>query len=699
MDNRRKTIAVLSVAGSMALGLLLLFLYGLSDRGGATVLLLILGVLFMGAGVFFLSRIPGKGRSGSGKTASVNQTNPGEVRLGGQKLPIRYKIDFLVTPGMFFRDKQKFVGTFLSNPGEYLAQIYTNTYRAYGSGNYSPKDFSARVKAFPDGTDVCYVTLPPLPAEDGSHVYCTAWMLVRKAGQEPGLYGVEASTMGTGFISLMAEKEKRVTIGPAGKTMEENLSILASARGIRELTVEDLAARHKVPPEAVSLGRTPAGGAYSILHRNGRHGVIEEYDANHLLLQTTTGTFGGDKEEDEKEREEADGGRTGELTVESIAALHGVAPEAVSLGRTPAGGAYSILFRNGRYGSIHEYDENHQMIESTTGTFGSDDEDSEEPEKEAPEKSELLKQLRQTEDSCISAPLQGTDFDNVRWLSGRIQYFRDNGIPEEKLYVLEMRILQHMPGFVAENFRDYLEFLKFNLTPIAMGLERLMEAGKYTEAKAVAELAAWYLQENEERLIRGRHCFRDAFEAAVHTMEWGRAPETPATWCNVTAFLVTYAKLLRQSGQYEQSRAFLEYTLNISPENAAVWMELGDSWVHEPRKQLECYGRALRYCYEKDGPYGLPQIYLHMAQSFLELRRTQEARAVLDCAVSMGANPGNRFAQLQPAARPWLDVMREAKIQVGFSEPVVSAAMELRGRQHTDKLPPEITRIVNAVLS
>lgn len=88
---------------------------------------------------------------------------------------------------------------------------------------------------------------------------------------------------------------------------------------------------------------------------------------------------------------------------------------------------------------------------------------------------DLIKELQQTIDSCASPPLVGKPEDNARWLMGRIRYFREMGIPEDALYILDMRIMKYMPDFVAGNFPEFLKFLNYDFTSITMAMEELME--------------------------------------------------------------------------------------------------------------------------------------------------------------------------------------------------------------------------------
>lgn len=55
------------------------------------------------------------------------------------------------------------------------------------------------------------------------------------------------------------------------------------------------------------------------------------------------------------------------ITAECIAQRHGVSKENVRIGKTPSGGAYTIIAQGGRYISFTEYDENHNEVFRTSG--------------------------------------------------------------------------------------------------------------------------------------------------------------------------------------------------------------------------------------------------------------------------------------------------------------------------------------------
>lgn len=570
MGKKQKDPGIMGVIGSLILGVLMLALYGQASGHEAAPVMLILGLLFLGGAIYNLVRMTGSGEKPS--STQKNQKSTAAPSQGGdaQKLPIRHELDFVLLPKLFYEDQQAFAMSFLLKPREMLTQIFNNVYKTVDKGKprprtYTEQDFTAQWKSFGQGGQISYVTFPAPPADDGSHVYCTACALV-VTREVTRLYTVEKGFMGTTCIGYMDEAGNHVNLGRAGETAEENISRIISFNA-------------------------PSG-----------------------MEDSGTG------------------------------------------GKTPAAAA------------------------------------------KAPSR-DILWELLQTMDSCASPPLVGKPADNARWLMDRVRYFRENGIPEEQLYALEMRIVQYMPGYVADNFREFLDFLKADFTPITMGLEKLLEAKRFFDARKVSDPAARYLSENRARLTQGRHCFQDAFEATMYTLEKGGEPKTPCTQCNYTAFLVAHAWILRETGAMGRAGEFLNWALELSPENASVWLGLGDASEGNREKQLECYQKALHYCYLKDGPYGLTEIYRHMAQCYLQMGQTETAAALVGFIRELGGAPGALATRLPAGKRPCADVMGEQGIQIGFSRLAFFAVMMMQAPESKDQLTPEIQEIMDTILS
>ena len=568
MGKKQKDPGVMGVVGPMILGVLMLALYGQARGAEAAPVMLILGLFFIGGAIYNLVQLTGGDKKSSSTQSGVPKSTSAAQSTAGQKLPIRHELDFVLLPKLFYEDTKAFSKCFLLNTREMLAQIYNDVYKVVDKGKPRPRtfaaeDFCAQWKPFGEGGQICYVTAPAPPADDGSHVYCTAYALVVTKALTR-LYTVEKGFMGTTCIGYMDEAGNHVNLGDAGNTAEENISRIIS-------------------------------------------------------FHMPAGTAGPERKN-------------------STAAAN------------------------------------------------------------APSR-EILRELMQTMSSCASRPVMGKPADNANWLMGRVRYFRENGIPEEQLYALEMRIVQYMPEYVAGNFQYFLDFLQEDFTAITMGLEKLLEAKQYSDAEKVAIPGALYLYKNKARLYDGHHCFQDAFEATMYTLEKGGEPSTPHTRCNYTAFLVVYARILCGMGFSRGVGEILEQALELSPQNAAVWLGLGDASEHDREKQLKYYQKALNYCYRKDGPYGLTEIYRHMAECCRQMGQTETACALRDFIVQLGANPGALATQLPAGKRPCTDVMGEQGIQIGFSRLVFFAVMMLQAPESKDQLTPEIQEIMDTILS
>lgn len=319
----------------------------------------------------------------------------------------------------------------------------------------------------------------------------------------------------------------------------------------------------------------------------------------------------------------------------------------------------------------------------------------------------IMGELLETIFSCSSPPLIGSQEENARWLMDRIRYFRENGIDEDQLYVLDECIMKYMPEFVADNFPEFLKFLNYDYTPIITAMEELMENGDYDAARKLSEPAALYLEKNRRKLIDGHHCFQNSFEASMRTVEKGGDPATPPTQWNYTAFLVAHARCIlntpqqpkgwslfrRASSPEDEATKFLNLALSMSPENASVWLYLGAACRDNREKQLQYYKKALHYCYLKDGAYGLTEIYRHLAEYYLQANQPKVAAALRDFIVELGGNPGTLSGRVPACKRPHREVMEQNQIQIGFSRLALFATVLSSEEKPTDDVQSIIDTI------
>lgn len=304
----------------------------------------------------------------------------------------------------------------------------------------------------------------------------------------------------------------------------------------------------------------------------------------------------------------------------------------------------------------------------------------------------IMDEVRMMVMSCSSPPIVGTPEENARRVMRKIEYFRENGVEERSLYELEGKILQFMPEFVAENFDEFFVFLKEDISSIYLVVHALVEDGSYMAAKKIADPLAAYLERHKEELLDGHHCHLNAFETALFTIEEKRPIPTPKAKDDYTAFLIDYAIILQNTrivrnnqgiccSGMEESRKYLQWILDLCPQNPAAWLRLGISYDDQTEKQLECYWRALRYCYMMDGEYGLVRIYEKIALYYWKKNQVEVVAALKDLIVALDRNPFVLVILLSkrptPAKQDFRDILRKYNIQMGFSELVIQTALFL----------------------
>lgn len=296
----------------------------------------------------------------------------------------------------------------------------------------------------------------------------------------------------------------------------------------------------------------------------------------------------------------------------------------------------------------------------------------------------VLRELLDTMSSCASPPLTDDLEDRARWLMSRVEYFRENGVPEEALYLLEMRIPQYMPDFTARNFPEFFRFLHQDLTAIYFAMEYFVSQGNFEAAKKISDPLVQYLEANREALTKGRACYQNPFEMALALLEKpdGRDFEKiKHTKDNYTAFLVTYARILQglagekdKKLRMEQSRQYLFWAREMSPVNASVWLYLGVSFMDDAVRAPAFFQQALHYCFLKNGDYGLTAIYKSMALYYCKEGRYELANALCQLVRELGEDMPEPALPPLPSARPCREILTENGIQVGFSRFVKEAA-------------------------
>lgn len=320
----------------------------------------------------------------------------------------------------------------------------------------------------------------------------------------------------------------------------------------------------------------------------------------------------------------------------------------------------------------------------------------------------VMAELTRTIESCSFAPVTKDLEGRARWLMGRVEYFREKGVPERELYILEFRILLYMPDFVVRNFSEFYTFLREDISAIYIAVEYHLDRGNFAAAKRIADPLARLLEKNKAAMIDNHHCHQNSFELAMYTLETKRKLETPSTKDNYTAFLVSYARILQntkdESGKrflMHESRKYLRWAQTLSPQNASVWLYLGASYNEDEQMQLNCYQKALHYCYLKDDSYGLIAIYKHLALLYWFRNQSDVTAALRELVVRLGdeALELSFLLKKHPSTdrSPFRAVLQKQGIQIGFSDFVKETAEFLSNREGELRDHSEIQEIINTV--
>ena len=116
---------------------------------------------------------------------------------------------------------------------------------------------------------------------------------------------------------------------------------------------------------------------------------------------------------------------------------------------------------------------------------------------------------------------------------------------------------------------------------------------------------------------------------------------------------------------------------------------------------MECYQKALHYCYLKDDPYGLTAIYKHLAIFYWFRDRADVTAALRELVVQLGDNAPELAFLLKkhPSTNrsPFRKVLQKQGIQIGFSDFVKETAAFLSNREGKLRDHSEIQEIINTV--
>lgn len=304
----------------------------------------------------------------------------------------------------------------------------------------------------------------------------------------------------------------------------------------------------------------------------------------------------------------------------------------------------------------------------------------------------LQDELLHTVFSCSSAPVSSDLDDRARWLMEKIRYFRDGGIGEEDLYVLEKKILEFMPDFVCDNFEEYLGCLAGDLTGYCEYVESLQQSGRWDQARKLLEPMVDHIQDND--LSSGLY-LRNALERAMWILEYERPFDRELISTDYSRPLLLKARCCLQDGDRWGAIALLEEATELAPCSSGVCEVSAEAKLH-PEDRLDTLRWMLTLCTDKDA---LVRAYRRLGEIYLELERRDVAGALLALIRKLGGKAPELEKALEDAApvEDWAAVLGSCGICVGFSDLVKEAARFLEDPRAGEIREAEVRRSLRAI--
>lgn len=314
---------------------------------------------------------------------------------------------------------------------------------------------------------------------------------------------------------------------------------------------------------------------------------------------------------------------------------------------------------------------------------------------------DLIREYTRVLMECSSAPV-GDPTQAAEYAMGKLNYFRNKGLPEKDLYHLEISICTNIPDYVAANYAKVMSAFKNDATPFWAATENLIKKGKMDKAYAISKPFVEYIEQNQNTLVNGKHCFQSFIEDCLYRTENGFTMQTPidTTPGYYVGLLVSYAKLLQQMSMTKPelkgtSTKYLELAKKLSNVNTGLYLVAAQGINQDGQQWKENIDKALRFCHEKDDLYGLAQIYYHMGVHYMAHEQDRLSAACLTVALHY-ANPETanlcRYILSKTSVGTSLDkqeaisLLQENGIQVGYSAPVRDIAEALSPNPNAQEL-------------
>lgn len=290
---------------------------------------------------------------------------------------------------------------------------------------------------------------------------------------------------------------------------------------------------------------------------------------------------------------------------------------------------------------------------------------------------------------CSSATL--TDPARVaEYALSKVRYFRSKGVAEHELYRLELFVCTNIPTYVSGNFNKVYSALNGDATPIWTATEHLIDLGKPNEAYAISKPFADLIAENRGAPLAGKHAFRNLVEDRLYRRVNGLSEQFPIalTRGNYVGLLVAHARAVQLLSSAQENlrgteQKYLDLALKLNNVHSRAYLCMAQCVERDEPLFRENLEKALRFCCEKDGAYGLGRIYLLLGHHFLAEGDEKAGVACLTLAIHYGDE------ETIAAVRPLLsqhdamelheaaELLRGKHIQLGYSEVVREVAETL----------------------
>lgn len=318
---------------------------------------------------------------------------------------------------------------------------------------------------------------------------------------------------------------------------------------------------------------------------------------------------------------------------------------------------------------------------------------------------ELIKEYTRVLMECSSAPV-GDPSQAAEYAMGKLNYFRSKGLPEKDLYHLEISICTNIPSYVIANYEKVMSAFRNDATPFWAATENLIKQGRLDQAYAISKPFVDYIKQNQNTLVKGKHCFQSFIEECLYRTENGYTMQTPIdlTQGNFVGLLVSHAKLVQQMSITNPelkgvSTIYLNIAKKLSNVNSSVYLVTAQGIDQDEQLWKENIDKALRYCHDKDDLYGIAQIYYHMGLHYMARKNDQLCAACLTVAIHYA---GQETASLcnyllsktsvgsSMQVREAIAMLRDNQIQVGYGAPVKDIATVLSQNPNTQQLVRQI---------